>query len=89
MNNDDIYDDEKFEALVKKVEQLAADLGCSYAIPINELEDGTSEVYGVIIGDVNFIQSIMDTMNIENIETKEIPSTTSSTNKPDDDPTFH
>ena len=86
MNDDKPYDDEKFEALVKKVEEMAADLNCSYAIPINELGDGTSDVYGIIIGDLTFIQAIMDIMNIDNIEAKPVPKKKKS-NK--DDPTFH
>lgn len=84
-------DDEKLEALILRIEALASDMGFQYAIPIDEKDDGTSEVMGVIIGSTDFIASIVSSLDIGPVvelpqgENK-LPALKKSD---DDDPTFH
>ena len=84
-----------------KIEDIAIELDCVYALPINEHPDGTSDVYGIIIGDPEFISAIVKTLEMNNFEAKQIavpvgtkkpqhtPKKSDDTDDNGNDPTFH
>lgn len=83
-------DDEKLEQILEKIEALAVELGFQYAIPLDEKEDGTSEILGVIIGGTDFIASVVSSLDVGPVvELPEGKNKLPAVKKTDDDPTFH
>jgi len=95
------FDSDKFQEILLRIDKIALDLDCSYALPVNENEDGTSDVYGIIIGDAEFISAIVKTLEINEFEAKKIavpagtkkpshsPKKTDDSDDGNNDPTFH